>query len=92
MQFKSGDSYLRHRKRDGAEVIDVRNERHADYWQRHEDPVMLVIRGSDEKIRWMNVTEYLKLQGTESKQIVFEGEPFTAVNVRRQWLKVAGSR
>lgn len=45
---------------------------------------MLVIRGSDEKIRWINVTEHLIHHGTKSKQIIFEGEPFTCVNVRGQ--------
>jgi hypothetical protein len=29
----------------------------------------------------MNATEYLKKHGTETRQIVFEGEPFTALNV-----------
>jgi hypothetical protein len=44
---------------------------------------MLVIRTSDGEIRWMNVTDYLKKHGTQTKQIVFEGEPFTALNVSR---------
>jgi len=44
---------------------------------------MLVIRTSDGEIRWMNVTEYLKKHGEKTKQIEFDGEPFTAVNVMK---------
>jgi hypothetical protein len=82
LQLKSGDSYLNKRK-DGEEVFYIKNPRHAEYWQAHEYPVMLVIRTSDGEIRWMNVTDYLKRHGKETKQIVFEGEPFTALNVSR---------
>jgi len=46
---------------------------------------MLVIRGLDETIRWMNVTDYLKKHGVGTKQIVFDGEPFTAVNIHNMW-------
>ncbi|HUS75132.1 MAG TPA: hypothetical protein VMY43_03905 [Methanothrix sp.] len=46
--------------------------------------MMLVIRTSDGRIRWMNVTEYLQEHGKDTKQIVFEGEPFTALNVVRR--------
>jgi len=31
----------------------------------------------------MNVTDYLRQHGTATKQIIFEGEPFTALNVAR---------
>jgi hypothetical protein len=44
---------------------------------------MLVIRTSDGHIRWMNVTEHLRRHGPRTKQIVFDGEPFTAPNVAR---------
>lgn len=48
---------------------------------------MLVIRTSDGQIRWMNVTDYLaeksKGRKTPVKQIVFDGEPFTALNLQR---------
>ena len=60
---------------------EIKNPRHAEYWQAHEYPVMLVIRTSDGQIRWMNVTDYLKKRGTTTRQIVFEGEAFTAINV-----------
>ncbi len=76
LQLKSGDSYLEERK-DGKEIFRIKKERHAEYWQAHEYPVMLVIRTSNGTIRWMNVTEYLKKQNKTTKQIIFEGEPFT---------------
>jgi hypothetical protein len=31
----------------------------------------------------MNVTDYLQRHGPATKQIIFEGEPFTALNVAR---------
>lgn len=82
LQLKSGDSHLRTRK-DGKEIFQIKKPRHAEYWQAHAYPVMLVIRTSDGKIRWMNVTDYLREHGTQTKQIIFEGEPFTALNVAR---------
>ncbi|MCI0691544.1 hypothetical protein L0337_05995 [candidate division KSB1 bacterium] len=51
---------------------------------------MLVIRTSDSQIRWMNVTDYLRRHGQNTKQIVFEGEPFTALNVARMRERVVG--
>ena len=47
---------------------------------------MLVIRTSDGIIRWMDVSAYLKTHGKGKKlvkQVVFQGEPFTALNVQR---------
>jgi GTPase SAR1 family protein len=83
LQLKSGDSYLQTRKADGKEVFRIRNQRHAEYWQAQAYPVMLVVRTSDGQIRWMNVTEYLNDQETKAHQIIFEGEPFTALSVIR---------
>lgn len=82
LQLKSGDSHLRERKRDDTEIFDIK-PRHAEYWQAHAYDVMLVIRTSDGEIRWMNVTKYLKQHGKGTKQIIFDGEPFTAENVRK---------
>ncbi|HEX8998362.1 MAG TPA: DUF4365 domain-containing protein, partial [Blastocatellia bacterium] len=82
LQLKSGDSYLEARK-DGREVFKIKKPRHAEYWTAQEYPVMLVIRTSDGQIRWMNVTEYLKKQGKVARQIVFDGEPFTAASLWR---------
>ena len=42
---------------------------------------MLVIRTSDGQIRWINAAEYLNKQGKAVKQVVFDGEPFTAANL-----------
>jgi DNA-directed RNA polymerase subunit RPC12/RpoP len=81
LQLKSGDSYLVRRKSDDKEIFYIRNERHAEYWRTQAYPVMLVIRTSDGIIRWMDATEYLKTHGIEERQIVFNGEPFTATNL-----------
>ncbi len=83
LQLKSGDSYLRQRKRDEKEIFTVKNPRWAEYWQSHKYPVLLVIRTSDGRIRWMNVTQYLKKHGADTKQIIFDGEMFTALNVAK---------
>ncbi len=83
LQLKSGDSYLQHRRRDDVEVFTIKKKRWAEYWLSQAYPVMLVIRTSDGRIRWINVTDYLREHGTGTKQIVFQGEPFTALNVVR---------
>ncbi len=73
-------SQLRTRKSDGSEVFDVKNERHLEYWISQPVDVFLVIRqkdemSSEETIRWMNVTRYLKArQDKKSRQIIFKGE------------------
>jgi hypothetical protein len=51
---------------------------------------MLVIRTSDGKIRWMNVTDYLKKHSKETKQIIFDGEPFTALSVWKMRDQILG--
>ena len=83
LQLKSGDSHLRRRKRDGAEVFTIRHPRHATYWTAQPAPVMLVVRTSDDEIRWMDVTAYLKEHGPDTTQLVFNGEPFTPQSVVR---------
>lgn len=80
IQLKSGNSYLRTRKRDGKEIFDIKDERHLTYWISQPVDVYLVIRQHDEStdeatIRWMNVTRYLKQRRDKtSRQIIFEGE------------------
>lgn len=68
--------------------------RHADYWQQQAYPVMLVIRTSDGTIRWMDVSAYLKRESQGGKkpvkQVVFEGEPFTALSLLKWREKVLG--
>jgi HEAT repeat protein/energy-coupling factor transporter ATP-binding protein EcfA2 len=88
LQLKSGDSYLHLRKRDGKEIFTIRNLHHAEYWQSHPSPVLLVIRTSNGIIRWMNVTEYLERRGKESTQIEFQGVPFTAESIKQMGAKL----
>jgi GTPase SAR1 family protein len=94
VQLKSGDSYLKKRRSDGAEVFQIKNPRWADYWQQQAYAVMLVIRTSDGEIRWMDVSAYLKRESAGEKtvrQIVFEGERFDAVSVQHWRKKILGS-
>ncbi|MEM7012114.1 MAG: DUF4365 domain-containing protein, partial [Verrucomicrobiota bacterium] len=74
LQLKAGNSYLRTRKKDGAEMFDLK-KKWVDYWLKQPGPVFLVIgtfpeedefrRGDvrDERrfeaVRWMEVKERL---------------------------------
>jgi small GTP-binding protein len=94
LQLKSGDSYLRKRKRDGAEVFQIKNPHWVAYWRDQQFPVMLVIRTSDGVIRWMDVRDYLRREttgGREVTQIIFDGEPFDADSVCRWRERLLGS-
>ena len=87
LQLKSGDAYLRKRKRDGAEIFTIKDERHARYWMAQKFPVLLVIRNSEGEVRWMEVRDWLKRESDNGKnpvkQIVFAGERFDVMSVRR---------
>ncbi len=87
LQLKSGDSYLHKRKEDGTEIFTIKNERHAHYWMAQPCPVLLVIRNSQGEVRWMEVRDWLRRKRddgkTTVKQIVFEGERFDVMSVRR---------
>ncbi|HTG32061.1 MAG TPA: TIR domain-containing protein [Thermoanaerobaculia bacterium] len=87
LQLKSGDSYLRKRKGDGAEIFKIEKARHADYWREQAFPVLLVVRTSDGKIRWMEVRDWLMRESGDGKkpvqQIVFAGERLDVMSVRR---------
>ena len=87
LQLKSGDSYLSERKRDGAQIFRIPKARHATYWREQAFPVLLVIRTSDGEVRWMEIRDYLKRKSDDGKktvkQIVFEGERFDVMSVRR---------
>ncbi len=75
VQLKSGKSYLRKRKKDGADVFDVKELRHLEYWVSQPVDVYLIIRDSAGATRWMNVTRYLKNRSNKrSRQIIFKGE------------------
>ena len=94
LQLKSGDSYLRTRKRDDSEIFKIKKARHAEYWQKQAFPVLLVIRTSDGEVRWMEIRDYLKRKSAGGKkpvkQIVFEGERFDVMSVRRWREKALG--
>jgi len=81
LQLKSGNSYLRERRVDDAEIFQIKNPRHVKYWMDHyPDPVMLVIRNSQGQIRWMEISEYLRRESDNGQkpvtQIRFDGKPF----------------
>lgn len=92
LQLKSGDSYLRERKSDGAEIFTIKDERHARYWMAQAFPVLLVIRNSEGEVRWMEVRDWLKRASDNGrkpvKQIIFEGERFDVMSIRRWREKV----
>lgn len=93
LQLKSGDSYLTMRQSDGAEIFRIKKARWATYWRKQAYPVMLVIRTSDGEIRWMDVSSYLdreSARGKAVKQVVFEGECFDEMSVRRWRDKTLG--
>jgi small GTP-binding protein len=95
LQLKSGDSYVTSRNRDEAEVFVIKDQRWSTYWQSQADPVMLVTRASDGAIRWMDVAEYLRREArgdtTPVKQVVFDGEPFTALTLLKYRKKALGT-
>jgi hypothetical protein len=94
LQLKSGDSHLRERRRDGAKMFTIKDERHARYWMAQAFPVLLVIRNSEGEVRWMEVRDWLKRASDNGKkpvkQIIFEGERFTVMSVRKWREKVLG--
>lgn len=86
LQLKSGDSYLRPRKHDSTEIFRIRNKCHADYWMKQAYPVFIVIANSQAEIRWMEISDYLKRESANGKQLsqlVFTGEPFDVGSVHR---------
>ena len=87
-----GDSYLRERNGEGAEVFTIKDKRHAHYWMAQAFPVLLVIRNAEGELRWMEVRDWLKQESDNGmktvKQIVFEGERFDVMSVRRRREKV----
>lgn len=74
LQLKSGNSYLKKRKKDGMEIFTIKNQRWVKYWLQQPHPVMLVIgtfsdddehMGGSEKlkfaeVRWMEISSELK--------------------------------
>jgi hypothetical protein len=78
LQLKSGDSHLRKRQGDGAEIFQIHHEDHAAYWMSQAYPVFLVIADSKGEVRWMEIRDYLKCESNNGKKrvkhIVFHGE------------------
>ena len=95
LQLKSGDSHLKQRQRDDAEVFTIKDERHGRYWMDQAFPVMLVIRNSVGEVRWMEVRDWLRTETAKSEkpvtQIIFEGERFDVMSVRRWRDKLIGA-
>jgi hypothetical protein len=74
LQLKAGNSYLKLRKSDGAEIFTIKKQRWVKYWTSQDGPMMLVIgtfpeepeRGArNEKrpfseVRWMEIGELLR--------------------------------
>jgi small GTP-binding protein len=85
--LRSGDSHLGIRQRDGAEIFKIEDQRHAHYWIQQAFPVLLLIRNSQDEVRWMEVRDWLKRATDDGKkavrQIVFEGQRFDVMSVRR---------
>ena len=92
LQLKSGDSSTRQRRGDGTEIFTLKKLRHAGNWMAQAFPVLLVIRNSEGEVRWMEVRDWLKGASDNGKkavkQIVFEGERFDVMSVRRWREKV----
>jgi hypothetical protein len=86
LQLKSGDSYLRKRRADGAEIFSI-DRRHAEYWCNQAFPVFLIIRNSQGRVRWMDVQTSLRRtdigKAKSAVQIVFSGNAFDVMSVRR---------
>ena len=57
------------------------------YWMAQAFPVLLVIRNSAGKVRWMEIRDWLRKASENGKkeirQIAFEGERFDVMSVRR---------
>jgi hypothetical protein len=86
LQLHTGDNCLKIREGDGAEVLDFHvSEVHS--WLKQEFPVVIVVRESTGVIRWMEVRGPLvreaRARGRAIAQIVFEGERFDVMSVRR---------
>jgi hypothetical protein len=96
LQLKSGDSHLKRRKRDGAEVFRIRKQDHANYWMREAYPVFLVIANSRGEVRWMEIRDYLKRESDNGKsplcQLVFSGEAFDVESICSWRNRLLGQR
>jgi hypothetical protein len=66
--------------------IPAQDEAQARHWREQAFPVMLLLRNGEGELRWMDVREYLRREhdrGERAKPIVFAGERFDVMSVRR---------
>jgi hypothetical protein len=99
LQLQAGNSHLRTRKNDGAEIFDIKEPRWVEYWLKQPFPVMLVIgtfpediersgrqKQPFEKVRWMEISSVLRRDvatGKTPKHIVFEAENMDETSILR---------
>lgn len=85
LQLKSGESHLRTRQGDGAQIFAIDNQHHVEYWRTRAFPVFLVIADSHGRIRWMELRAYLDQQTDHGKHainnIVFQGETLDTASI-----------
>ena len=84
LQLKAGNSFLKKRKRDGAEIFTIKKQRWVRYWASQDAAMMLVVgtfpdepergMGSEKKnfaeVRWMEVGELLRRESDNGKKPV----------------------
>ena len=84
LQLKAGNSHLRVRKSDGAEIFTIKKQSWVKQWIRQDGPVMLVIgtfpeerergAGSEKKtfaeVRWTEIADDLKRESDNGKKPV----------------------
>jgi hypothetical protein len=98
-KLKGGNSYLRVRKKDGAEIFTIHKQSWVKQFLRMPYPVMIVIGTFVEKqedlgdpevfeVRWMNLSSYLKEASQNgvppARQVVFTGESMDLKSILRQ--------
>jgi len=87
VQLKSGDSHLRKRA-GGSEVFPMKAHYEHHWAGKDTVPVLLIIRNSDGRLRFMNATDAIRAAqknapGKPVKQIEFSGEEFNREAVLR---------
>ena len=84
LQLKAGNSHLRERKRDGAQIFTIKKQRWVKQWIRQDGPIMLVIgtfperrergAGSEKRtfaeVRWVEIADNLKRESDNGNKPV----------------------
>jgi len=95
LHLRSGDFHLRQREGDNARVFTVNDESQSGYWMKQPFPVMLVVRGPDGIVQWMEMRNALIQANTDRdkrvKEIVFNGERFDVMSVRNWRERILGN-